>query len=68
MIKSDLIDTYTIKDSICGSKSNWALVHMCTCKAGGNSSNVYKKGKKILPIPETVQGTSTRAESKDKRS
>jgi hypothetical protein len=33
MVKSDLMDTYTITDSSCGSKSKWALIHLCTCKA-----------------------------------
>jgi hypothetical protein len=48
--------TYTITDSSCGSKFKWAL---CTCKAAANRSNVYVSGKnnKILPIPETMQGT-----------
>jgi hypothetical protein len=70
MVKSDLMDTYTIKDSSCGSKSSWALVHMCTCKAAANRSNVYVSGKnnKILPIPETMQGISTSAESMEERS
>jgi hypothetical protein len=42
-------------DSSCGSKSKWALVHLCTCKAAANRSIVYVSGKnnKILPIPET---------------
>ena len=70
MVKSDLMDTYTITDSSCGSKSKWALVHLCTCKAAANRSNVYVSGKnnKILPIPETMQGISTSAESKEERS
>ncbi len=70
MVKSDLLDTYTITDSSCGSKSKWALVHLCTCKAAANRSNVYVSGKnnKILPIPETMQGLSTSAESKEERS
>ena len=72
MVKSDLKDTYTITDSSCGSKSKWALVHLCTCKAAANRSNVYVSGKnnnkKILPIPETMQGISTSAESKEERS
>jgi hypothetical protein len=71
MVKSDLMDTYTIKDSSCGSKSKWALVHMCTCKAAANRSNVYVSGKnykKTLPIPETMQGISTSGESKGERS
>ncbi len=70
MVKSDLKDTCTITDSSCGSKSNWALVHLCTCKAAANRSNVYVSGKnnKILPIPETMQGISTSAESKEERS
>ena len=69
MVKSDLMDTYTITDSSCGSKSKWALVHLCTCKAAANRSNVYVSGKnnKILPIPETMQGISTSAESKEER-
>jgi hypothetical protein len=70
MVKSNLMDTYTIKDSSCGSKSNWNLVHLCTCKAVANRSNVYMSGKnnKILPIPETIQCISTSTESKEKRS
>ena len=70
MVKSDLMDTYTITDSSCGSKSKWALVHLCTCKAAAKRSNVYVSGKnnKILPIPETMQGISTSAESKEERS
>ncbi len=69
MVKSDLMDTYTITDSSCGSKSKWALVHLCTCKAAANRSNVYVSGKnnKILPISETMQGISTSAESKKER-
>ena len=69
MVKSDLKDTYTITDSSCGSKSKWALIHLCTCKAAANRSNVYVSGKnnKILPIPETMQGISTSAESKEER-
>ncbi len=61
------MDTYTITDSSCGSKSKWALVHLCTCKAAANRSNVYVSGKnyKILPIPETMQGISTSAKSKE---
>ena len=46
MVKSDLMDAYTIRDSSCGSKSKWALVHLCTCKAAANRSNVYESGKK----------------------
>ncbi len=67
MVKSDLMDTYTITDSSCGSKSKWALVHLCTCKAAANRFNVYVSGKnnKILPIPETMQGISSSAESKE---
>jgi hypothetical protein len=70
MVKSDLMDTYTITDSSSGSKSKWALVHLCTCKAAANRFNVYVSGKnnKILPIPETLQGISTSAESKEERS
>ena len=63
--------TYSITDSSCGSKSKWALVHLCTCKAAANRSNVYvsgKNNKKILPIPETMQSISTSAESKEERS
>jgi hypothetical protein len=45
MVKSDLMDTYTIMDSSCGSKSKWALVHLCTCKAAAKRSNVYVSGK-----------------------
>ena len=44
---------------------------MCTCKAAANRSNVYvsgKKNNKLLPIPETMQGISTSAESKEERS
>ena len=69
MVKSDLKDAYTITDSSCGSKSKWTLVHLCTCKAAANRSNVYVSGKndKILPIPETMQGISTSAESKEER-
>jgi hypothetical protein len=48
MVKSDLMDTYTITDSSCGSKSKWALVHLCTCKAAANRSDVYVSGKKII--------------------
>jgi len=47
MVKSDLKDTYTITDSSCGSKSKWALVHLCTCKAAAKRSNVYVSGKII---------------------
>jgi hypothetical protein len=57
------------------------LVHLCTCKAAANRSNVCKaaanrsnvnvSGKKInnkiLLIPETMQGISTCAESKEER-
>jgi hypothetical protein len=70
MVKSDLKDTYTITDSSCGSKSRWALVHLCTCKAAAKRSNVYVSGKnnKILLIPETLQCISTSAESKKERS
>ena len=50
MVKSDLMDTYTITDSSCGSKSKWALVHLCTCKAAANRSNVYVSGKKKIII------------------
>ncbi len=71
MVKSELKDTYTITDSSCGSKSKWALVHLCTCKVAAKRSNVYVSGKnnnKIIPIPETMQGISTSAESKEERS
>jgi hypothetical protein len=71
MVKSDLKDTNTITDSSCGSKSKWALVHLCTCKAAAKRSNVYvigKNNKKILPIPKTMQGISTSAESREERS
>jgi hypothetical protein len=70
MVKSDSKDTYTITDSSCGSKSKWALVHLCTCKAAAKRSNVCVSGtnNKILPIPETMQGISTSAESKEERS
>ncbi len=47
MVKSDLMETNTITDSSCGSKSKWALVHLCTCKAAAKRSNVYVSGKKI---------------------
>jgi hypothetical protein len=42
----------------------------CTCKAAANRFNVYVSGKnnKILPIPETMLGISTSAESKEERS
>ena len=63
MVKSELMDTYTFKDSSFGSKSNWVLVNMCTCKAAAKRSNVYVSGKKIPPIPETMQGKSTSVES-----
>jgi hypothetical protein len=59
------MDTYTIMDSSFGSKSKWALIYLCTCKVAENRSNVY--GKKILPIPETMQGISTSTESKEER-
>ncbi len=65
------MDAYTITDSSCGSKSKWALVHLCTCKAAAKRSNVYVSGNffiKILPIPETMQVISTSAESKEERS
>jgi hypothetical protein len=45
MVKSDLMDKYTTTDSSCGSKSKWAFVHLCTCKAATNRSNVYVSGK-----------------------
>ncbi len=50
-----------------GQSQKWALVHLCTCKAAANRSNVYvsgKNNKKILPFSETMQGISTSAESK----
>jgi hypothetical protein len=53
MVKSDLKDTYTITDSSCGSKSKWALVHLCTCKAAAKRSNVYVSGKKKKKKKET---------------
>jgi hypothetical protein len=67
MVKSDLMDTHTIKDCSCGSKSNKVLVHMCTCKAAANRSYVNVSGKnyKRLPFAVTMQGTSTSAESKE---
>jgi hypothetical protein len=70
MVKSDLMDTYTIMDSSSGSTSKWALAHFCTCTAAANTSNLYvsEKNGKILPIPETMQGISTSAESKEERS
>jgi len=70
MVKSDLMDTYTITDSSSGSKSKWALVHLCTCKAAANRSNIYYvsgKNNKIIPNPETMQGISTSMESKEER-
>ena len=40
-----------------------------TLGTAANRSNVYVSGeKKILPIPETMQGISTSAESKKERS
>ena len=56
-------------DSSCGSKSKWALVHLCTCKAAAKRSKLYVCGKnsKILPIPEIMQGISTRTEPKEER-
>jgi hypothetical protein len=47
MVKSDFMVTYTITDSSCGSKSKWAWVHLCTCNAAANRSDVYGSGKKI---------------------
>ncbi len=66
MVKSDLMDTFTITDSSCGSKSKWALVHLCTSKAAANRSNVYVSGKnnKILPIPETMQPAQSQKRKK----
>jgi hypothetical protein len=66
--KMNLLLKYLFYISSCGSKFKWALVHLCTCKAAANRSNVYVSGKKILPIPETMQGISTSAESKEERS
>jgi hypothetical protein len=42
---------------------------MCTCKAAANTSYMFVNGKnnKILPIPETMQGISTSADSKGKK-
>jgi hypothetical protein len=37
----------------------------CTCKAAANRSNVSGKNNKILSIPETMQGISTSADSKE---
>ncbi len=48
MVKSDLMVTYSITDCSCGSKSNWALVHLCTWKAAANRSNVYVSEKTII--------------------
>jgi hypothetical protein len=48
MVKSDLMDKYKVKDSSCGSKSNWTLVRMCTCKAAAKKSNEYVSGKKYI--------------------
>jgi hypothetical protein len=48
MVKSDLMDKYKVKDSSCGSKSNWTLVRMCTCKAAVKKSNEYVSGKKYI--------------------
>ena len=70
MGKSDLMDTYTFKDSSCGSKPNWALVRRLTCKAAAERSNVYVSGKKnikILLILMALQGKSTSTESKEER-
>jgi hypothetical protein len=40
-----------------------------TLGTAANRSNVYVSGeKKILPIPETMQGISTSEESKEERS
>ena len=50
-----------------GQSPSGALVHLCTCKAAAKRSNVYVSGKKKLPIPETMQGISTSAESKEER-
>jgi hypothetical protein len=67
MVKSDLMDTYTITDSSCGSKSKWPLVHLCTCKAAANRSNVYVSGKIIKYSLFQRQCISTSAESKEER-
>jgi hypothetical protein len=70
MVKSDLMDTHTITDSSCGSKSKWTLVHLCTCKAAAKRSNVCVSGKnnnKILPIPETMQARSQRKKGAKKK-
>jgi hypothetical protein len=70
MVKRDLMDTYTTTDSSSGSKSKWALVHLCTCNATAKRSNVYvsgKKNNKILPIPETIQGISTKEYRRKKK-
>jgi hypothetical protein len=77
MVKSDLMDTYTITDSSCGSKSKWALVHMCTCKAAANRSNVYVSGKKYLikyfqllrqcKVYQSVQSQSKKGANKQKK-
>jgi hypothetical protein len=65
MVKSDLMDA----DSSCGSKSNCALVHLCTCKVAAKRSKVYVRGKNnkyknILPIPETMQGSQRKKGAK----
>ncbi len=51
MVKSDLMDTYTITNSSSGSKSKWGLVHLCTCKAAANRSNFYVSGKNNKNTP-----------------
>ena len=53
MVKSDLMDTYTITDISCVSISN---------------EYVSGKNNKILPIPQTMQGISTSTESMEERS
>ena len=52
-------------------QSSSGLWYTCVhAKAAANRSNVYVSGKnnKILPIPETMQGISTSADSKEERS
>ncbi len=68
MVQSDLMDIYNYGQQL------WVKVQVGfgtrTCKAAANRSNVYVSGKnnKIRPIPETMQGISTSAESKEERS
>jgi hypothetical protein len=43
---------------------------MCTCKTAAEKSNVYvsgEKNNKIFPTSETMQGISTRVESKGRK-